>query len=337
MSDLSRINVITGKNNVGKTSLLEALFLHAGYYNPDLVLRLNTWRGLESFALEPEALWGWLFHNHETEADIHISTESTENKRADVCIALREPEVSTIGQGDLSGIGNSSGDFASATSGQTKRLICSYSLDGEVKGVSESWIQGSEIKTSKGKEYGPDASFVNSRTIGGKRYAQRLSKLNEFGRGNEVVEPGKVLEPRIQSLEILVQGEAIIAADIGLKRKIPVSYMGEGVSKILSIILSILSYPNGYVLIDEIENGFHYSVLEKVWKTIAKASRQSNTQVFATTHSKECIEAAYVAFGETGEEDYGVQRLEGEDEQTRAVRLDRETFETTVEAGLEIR
>jgi len=61
LDHLERLNLIAGKNNAGKTSFLEALFLHIGPNNPDLSLRVNKFRGIEFFSLEPEELWGSLF------------------------------------------------------------------------------------------------------------------------------------------------------------------------------------------------------------------------------------------------------------------------------------
>ena len=47
LNSLKRVNLISGKNNVGKTSLLEALFIHCGAFNPDLILRVNAFRGIQ--------------------------------------------------------------------------------------------------------------------------------------------------------------------------------------------------------------------------------------------------------------------------------------------------
>jgi AAA15 family ATPase/GTPase len=63
---LARINLITGKNNSGKTSLLEALWLHAAPNNPMLTLRLNHIRGIKEGDYNSEELWGWLFHKKQT-------------------------------------------------------------------------------------------------------------------------------------------------------------------------------------------------------------------------------------------------------------------------------
>src|SRR3954452_10370521 len=86
--------------------------------------------------------------------------------------------------------------------------------------------------------------------------------------------------------------------------------MGEGMVRLLSLVLEITNASNGVVLIDEIETGLHHSVLRTVWRAIGKASRRSNTQVFATTHSWECISAAHEAFLESGHYDLRLHRLE---------------------------
>ena len=66
---------------------------------------------------------------------------------------------------------------------------------------------------------------------------------------------------------------------------------GDGLGKFISFIISLLSQRNSIILIDEIENGIHYTNLDKLWETILTISKQQNVQVFATTHSKECIES----------------------------------------------
>ena len=48
------------------------------------------------------------------------------------------------------------------------------------------------------------------------------------------------------------------------------------------------------VFVDEIENGIHHTVFPELWTFIAAASRTTGTQCFATTHSAECLSAAYL-------------------------------------------
>ncbi len=70
-----------------------------------------------------------------------------------------------------------------------------------------------------------------------------------------------------------------------------ITEFGDGVRHIVSIVSSLFKSANGYIFIDELENGIHYTQLDKLWEIILTVSKEQNVQVFATTHSKECIES----------------------------------------------
>jgi len=70
-----------------------------------------------------------------------------------------------------------------------------------------------------------------------------------------------------------------------------INEFGDGLKHYISIICSLYACENGYLFIDEIDNGIHYTQLDKLWKIILTLSKQQKVQVFATTHSKECIES----------------------------------------------
>jgi len=67
--------------------------------------------------------------------------------------------------------------------------------------------------------------------------------------------------------------------------------LGDGARHLVSIVVSLFKCENGTLFIDELENGIHYSHLDKLWEIILTVSKEQNVQVFATTHSKECIES----------------------------------------------
>jgi len=69
------------------------------------------------------------------------------------------------------------------------------------------------------------------------------------------------------------------------------SEFGDGIKQLISIVVALYTTENGYLFIDEIDNGIHYTMLEKIWEIVLTLSKELNVQVFATTHSKECIEA----------------------------------------------
>jgi len=70
-----------------------------------------------------------------------------------------------------------------------------------------------------------------------------------------------------------------------------INEFGDGLKHYISIICSLYACANGYLFIDEIDNGIHWTQLDKIWEIILKISKEQNVQLFATTHSKECIES----------------------------------------------
>ncbi len=96
-------------------------------------------------------------------------------------------------------------------------------------------------------------------------------------------------------------------------------------------------YHAGIVLIDEIENGIHHTVMSDMWEMIIKRSRETNTQIFATTHSYECIEAAHRAFVLSGDYDFRLHRLGLQDGKVAAVTYDQEVLEAAIKFNMEVR
>jgi len=118
---------------------------------------------------------------------------------------------------------------------------------------------------------------------------------------------------------------------------VPLPFMGEGMRRVLSIVLAIANAPGGVVLIDEVENGLHHSVLIKVWQAIADAAERADAQVFATTHSYECIQAAHKAFSEKRPSDLRLFRLDRVDSEIRVAAYNETTLETSIDMSLEVR
>ena len=129
----------------------------------------------------------------------------------------------------------------------------------------------------------------------------------------------------------------MLQGDIGLGRPIPLPIMGEGMVRLASLVLRLAIASNGVVLIDEIENGLHHSIMPKLWSAIGDVAREFNTQLFASTHSLECIKAAHRAFTEGGKYDLRVHRLERTKKGIKAVTYDQEDLSVAFETSMEIR
>ncbi len=97
--------------------------------------------------------------------------------------------------------------------------------------------------------------------------------------------------------------------------------MGDGLTKLFHIALAVASAPRGILLVDEFENGLHWSVQEKLWIALARAARDFNLQVFCTTHSRDCIESFAAAVKDTGPGGASIYRLERRGEDVLATEL----------------
>lgn len=79
---------------------------------------------------------------------------------------------------------------------------------------------------------------------------------------------------------------------------------------------------NGYLLIDEFENGLHYSVQEKLWEVIFYLAERLNIQVFATTHSLDCVDA------------FSAVLNDGKQDKNTGVMIRLENYEGNIEATI---
>lgn len=113
--------------------------------------------------------------------------------------------------------------------------------------------------------------------------------------------------------------------------------MGDGVNRILGMILSLVSARNGLLLIDEVENGVHYSVQGKLWELIFREAHRLNVQVFATTHSWDCIEAFQQAAQEDEHEEAALVRLNANEDRVSATIFSEQELSVVTRQQIEVR
>ncbi len=113
---------------------------------------------------------------------------------------------------------------------------------------------------------------------------------------------------------------------------------GDGLNKFIYFIMLLLSQKNAIILIDEIENGIHYTNLDKLWEIILTLSKQQNVQIFATTHSKECIESyARVAKKLKDKEITFIELGKNKKDEIKALVMDSERFQREIKMDNEVR
>ncbi len=351
LRDLKRVNLITGVNNVGKTALLEAIFLHCGAYNPELTLRLNAFRGIEVVRVEvarwAEAPWDSLFYQLDTSKPIEIVGENTITKRRVLRLrTLQEPaEIEKLPAAVQYAIGYRRDAEARPAPPGFLETVKALELEYEeavTKRTGKSYLfllQGG-IQIAPPVPSPPFPAFLQNALvrIPPSEDAERYSKLEVLGKQEVLVRVLRLIEPRLKRLAVVaLGGNPMLYGDTGHGHMLPLPLMGGGMVRLTSLILHIANAPDGVVLVDEIENGIHHSVLPEIWRATGEVAREFRTQVFATTHSIECVAAAHKAFSELGDYDFGLYRLENVDGTVRAYGYDHDTLDAALEVGLEVR
>jgi AAA15 family ATPase/GTPase len=138
---------------------------------------------------------------------------------------------------------------------------------------------------------------------------------------------------------VFENGEPTLQGNIGLasRKFVPLHMMGEGMSRLASVVMTIATTKNGVVFVDDFDSGLHYSCLPQVWRSIRKALELFNVQLFATTHRSESVSAAHDVFADVDEKVFLTHRLELSASGVTALTYDKEALEGALEAGLEVR
>ncbi|GLS14160.1 AAA family ATPase [Hydrogenophaga electricum] len=135
----------------------------------------------------------------------------------------------------------------------------------------------------------------------------------------------RAVDPRLESLDAIApDGEQRVYAELdGLPQALPLSHLGHGFSRLVYLFSELLVSESEIALIDEIENGIHYSALPTLFKGIKTVALERQVQSLITTHSWDCLRAACEEF-EDSPEMFQVIRLERHEDDVKAVCIDGE-------------
>ncbi|MFO7900192.1 MAG: AAA family ATPase [Planctomycetota bacterium] len=345
VAPLKRLNLVTGLNNVGKTALLEALWLHHGYHNPTLGSTTGSLRGVER--VRKDDFLRHLFRGFDLGRRIElVRGESNDRSRRVIIKAVPSStsEVPMETEGDLAAaseerrlVGAAAEDASSAPGWEF--LIESFDEAGR-ETTARASFNGKQVTFTRAegvKE--PNAIFLAARAP--HRFstlAERLSNIAVEKKDEDVIRVLNIIEPNLKNLTVQQRaGAPMIFGDLGAEELVPLPFMGDGVGRVLNIALAVPDAENGLVLVDEIENGLHYSVMTDVWRALAELATSYDCQLFATTHSWECIRGAHEACCERDEYDFRLHRLEKGEDGIVAVTYDQEMLDAVVRTDLEAR
>lgn len=321
---LSAANLVTGANGVGKTALLEAMWLFMGRYNPVLLWNKNIQRSSNP-VVDPIAR---LSHGI---LELHGMENGSKHRLRSTFEHVPAADAPAI-----------DGYTTHPIVGRLETCIDGDVVDGGIDGLHQAHggtVRYANPKTPvqrpncfiEGTKYNFDTSSS---------YLQHYSDVVRDTGKDELRSALNVILPNVSDIEILMdeaQTSYLSAVTVN-GRQLPLDDLGSGVVRLFRLMLSCYMSRDGILLADEIENGIHHSALPEVWKRIRRWTTEWNVQVVATTHSNECIEAAMTAFADAPY-DLSIHKLflnEGT-ERVEAATFNGKTIEGARDLNLEVR
>jgi len=304
LDGLRRVNLIVGKNNCGKTSLLEAIFLSCQphLFDSKIPDQLRT----RPPNIQRDYL-RWLVRDG----------------TRDEALILREPSESHV-----------------IMAGPQHRLDMSSLLP---PGPKLSSVP--EFKMAANPTFASlDCRVVSlqQRTQGD--LTQLLDRVLSLKDGEERMEGMlRSVDPRLKKIRVRAPKDELpfIELDLGLSERMPLAQAGHGMSRLVALFSELLAEKTDVCLVDEVESGLHYSLLPQLWRGIATVARDRGVQVFVTTHSYECVEAAHEAMSTEPDYDFSiVQLFRSETDKPLDVQgrvLDRSLIEAAIEGDVDLR
>lgn len=297
---LSQINLISGKNNVGKSTLLEAIAI---YFDNSKVFEILQERGeislIAGYENELELIeqnidsFSSLFTNRVYE-DNAIEIKDKDNILSIKFARYYETRIKDNGGDTIfkREFLNSNTDIIPDNEIETA-IIFSRQGENELIFPLNREVRRFLLRPNLSKN-SYRVIKINTNSIEEELIAKLYDKIAFSEKENYLIEALKIIESKIERLAFVEQRRfremrrPIVKLE-GSNKRFPLKSMGDGVNHILSIILNLVNCENGCLLIDEIDNGLHYSVQEDLWRVVFDLAKKLNIQVFATTHSNDCI------------------------------------------------
>lgn len=347
---LTRVNLFVGRNNAGKTSLLDAIELLASGGTPAALVRSGRRRGETSVTestRDARALWresvevSHLFVDHLLHEGAWFELKGSTGASS---VSVR-CEIQTFGLGDLLD-GGTEGLLVENTRGNlVEDPLLALRIDSPSSASSvllpllpNGVLFEQAPRRSPGPISDPPMFFLGTEGAQLGTLARLWDKIVLTPEEDKVIAALQVIEPSIDRLAFGAEGVRNAFVKLaGSGQRVPLGSLGDGTRRMLALAISLVHAADGVLLIDEIDTGLHYSALESMWKLVVQTARRLNLQVFATSHSGDCMRALAWLQGDAPElaADISVHRIEKG--ATEAVRYSAEELEIAAQHHIEVR
>ncbi len=354
---LSRVNLVVGKNNAGKSTFLEAVELYASNASANLLLDLVEARQEAWFSEAQPHFQHFLdnpvrhlFFGHHLpkigETGISLG-EVSSNDKLHITTAAYQDQSDDQGNIRTTRVSNSHIDeeisdlefFLVAEEGNKTRKL--FRLNRGLRDVRRNnrviyGRQESEVKYT--------CQIVSTDNMPNRKLAALWDLTSLTNLESEIISALGLIDHRVSGIafvEDISQGRSgenrvPLVKISGINEPLPLKSMGDGITRLFHIIVALVNAQNGLLLIDEFENGLHWSIQPKVWDLVFQLSEILNVQVFATTHSRDCIkgfDSTWNNYPELG----AFFRLDVKDDLIRATEYTSETLTDAIDMDVEVR
>lgn len=366
MANLGRINLLVGKNNSGKTSILEAIqFLYA-QNNIDIFLETISYRG--EFAWLENKLAGrtkvfeicHLFPGHEiVPSQEIIIIGSRESHQESVTISVKSIPIQLSLFSDKNDDLNNDNIFddeewnkllLSIRWSQSQKLIeLELLANGTLARDSTRRMASlSRISHKIGINNKIELKFLTPFSLTSSDMAALFDNIVLSPLEDLIIESLKIIEPKIERIASVVSGKYLTSNNLGVRggflikiknhdQPIPIGSLGDGFWRMLGLVLAMVNLKNGILLVDEIDSGLHFTVMTDMWKVVWETAKKLNIQVFATTHSRDCWQslAELITEEKITDNEITIQRIDRE--KSQSVIFDPEEIVIAATSNLEVR
>jgi predicted ATPase len=334
---LGNVNLIVGKNNVGKTSLLEALYLYGSKPRGRVLAELLIRRG--EIARRPPA------RSHKDDSGAGLTQEQLTRILSIHHAGAMRMFTTTLGPSDGPSFSIQFGWWDGDT------LIPADPQDEAHWGEKgrPAWIMRSGEALDRltyldeldqyYRYFRPRISGTMMLDSAGTTsdMAMGFEDLKRSGHEYLILESLRIIMPDIQEVFTAGDRRTVWVRTTRYAESVPLQRLGEGMTRVFAMAVAVVQARRRFLLIDEVDNGLHYTVIPKVWSFLMQAAEKFGVQVFATTHSWDCIQGYQWAVQQHPATEAYVIRLDDMNGHVKATTFDRFELGTVVREQIEVR